>query len=270
MGDAKIRCALAFRIDGGSAVCLAKYDHANEYEASGGAGGELYGGKNQDYAAAVAKVIENDPPSGLSEPGTIGGFKVVQSDMHQVIYGADTDAVCKYRHLGSHVFYSTMHSYDTYFLGLAVITGLKYPSRVAIKMLQELYKDFMDSFGSNSKTAAVNSLTKKAKNTFKDACAKYDDLSKVDTASTLLGKVDNVKSSMQSNIANLLKNTEKADSLAEKSDQLNEQASVFKKRSTSLKQQMAWKDLKMTLLLGGLVVVILIVILAPVINALKN
>ena len=95
MGDSKIRCALAYRIDGGSAVCLAKYDHANEYEASGGAGGELYGGKNQDYAAAVAKVIENDPPSGLSEAGTIGGFKVVQSDMHQVIYGADTDAVCK-------------------------------------------------------------------------------------------------------------------------------------------------------------------------------
>ncbi|GAX24626.1 vesicle-associated membrane protein 7 [Fistulifera solaris] len=247
MGDAKIRCALAYRIDGGSAVCLAKYDHANEYEASGGAGGELYGGKNQDYAAAVAKVIENDPPSGLSEAGTIGGFKVVQSDMHQVIYGADTDAVC-----------------------LAVITGLKYPSRVAIKMLQELYKDFMDGFGSSAKTAAVNSLTKKAKNTLKDACTKYDDLSKVDKASTLLGKVDEVKSSMQSNIANMLKNTEKAESLAEKSDQLNEQASVFKKRSTSLKQQMAWKNMKMTLLLGGLILVILIVILAPVINAMKN
>ncbi|GAX27923.1 vesicle-associated membrane protein 7 [Fistulifera solaris] len=247
MGDAKIRCALAYRIDGGSAVCLAKYDHANEYEASGGAGGELYGGKNQDYAAAVAKVIENDPPSGLSEAGTIGGFKVVQSDMHQVIYGADTDAVC-----------------------LAVITGLKYPSRVAIKMLQELYKDFMDGFGSSAKTAAVNSLTKKAKNTLKDACTKYDDLSKVDKASTLLGKVDEVKSSMQSNIANMLKNTEKAESLAEKSDQLNEQASVFKKRSTSLKQQMAWKNMKMTLLLGGLIIVVLIVILAPVINAIKN
>lgn len=128
----------------------------------------------------------------------------------------------------------------------------------------------MDGFGSNAKTAAANSLTKKAKNTLKDACAKYDDLSKVDKASTLLGKVDDVKSSMQSNIANMLKNTEKAESLAEKSDQLNEQASVFKKRSTSLKQQMAWKNLKMTLLLGGLVIVILIVILAPVINALKN
>ena len=137
-------------------------------------------------------------------------------------------------------------------------------------MLQELYKDFMDGFGSNAKTAAVNSLTKKAKNTLKDACTKYDDLSKVDKASTILGKVDDVKSSMQSNIANMLKNTEKAESLAEKSDQLNEQASVFKKRSTSLKQQMAWKNLKMTLLLGGLVIVVLIVILAPVISAMKN
>lgn len=155
--------------------------------------------------------------------------------------------------------------------GFAVITGLSYPSRVAIQMLQELYKSFMgESYAGDAKTAAKGALDKKAKPVLTAACAKYDDLSKVDKAQSLLGKVDEVKSSMQSNIADMLKNTEKAESLAEKSDQLNEQASVFKKKSGDLKRQMACKNLKMTLLLGGIVIIILIVILVPLIKKAKG
>lgn len=128
----------------------------------------------------------------------------------------------------------------------------------------------MNKFSSEIGSASENALTRKAKNILSEACAKYDDLSKVDKASSLLGKVDVVKGQMQNNIADMLKNTEKADSLAEKSDQLNEQASVFKKKSTDLRKQMAWKNLKMTLLLGGIVIVILVVILVPLIKRSKK
>jgi CHASE3 domain sensor protein len=137
-------------------------------------------------------------------------------------------------------------------------------------MLQETYKAFMSKCGAEAKTCGAGALNRKAKQVFSDACSKYDDLSKVDKASAILGKVDEVKSSMQSNIADMLKNTEKAESLAEKSDQLNEQASVFKKKSSDLRKQMACKNLKMTLILGGVVVIILIVILAPLISSLKK
>jgi vesicle-associated membrane protein 7 len=133
-------------------------------------------------------------------------------------------------------------------------------------MLQELYKEFQSKYASEAASAKTDALSKKAKNLLKDTCTKYDDLSKVDKTSSILGKVDEVKSSMQSNIANMLKNTEAAESLAEKSDQLNEQASVFKKRSTDLRKQMAWKDLKMTLILGGVVVIILIIIIVPLVR----
>lgn len=150
--------------------------------------------------------------------------------------------------------------------GLAVITGLGYPSRVAIQMLQEFYKEFNGKFGEEAKTASTDVFTKKAKSMMKDICTKYDDLNKVDKTSSIMNKVDQAKSSMQSNIANMLKNTEQADALASKSDQLNEQASVFKKRSTDLRKQMAWKDLKMTLLLGGIIVVILLIIIVPLVR----
>jgi hypothetical protein len=79
-------------------IHLAKYDHAGSYESHNGAAVDenaLYGGRDAKYAEAVAKVIENDPPSGLAESNNIGGFKVVQSDQHQVIYGADANGICK-------------------------------------------------------------------------------------------------------------------------------------------------------------------------------
>ena len=77
---------------------LAKYDHAGQYESHGGAPSDettLYGGRDKSYADAVAAVVANDPPGGLSEQGAIGGFKVVQSDQHQVVYGADSDSICE-------------------------------------------------------------------------------------------------------------------------------------------------------------------------------
>jgi hypothetical protein len=137
-------------------------------------------------------------------------------------------------------------------------------------MLQETYKQFMPKHGAAAKTAAENSLSKKAKSVLSDACKKYEDPSKVDKTASVLGAVDAVKGQMQNNIADMLKNTDKAESLAEKSDQLNEQASVFKKRSTDLKKQMQWKNLKMTLLLGGVVLLILIIVLVPIISKAKK
>jgi hypothetical protein len=96
MSDTKLRCAVVYRLEPGNTVLLAKYDHAGDYEShAGSSDSALYGGRDQKFAEAVARVIENDPPGGLSESGTIGGFKVVQSDQHQVVYGADKDAICK-------------------------------------------------------------------------------------------------------------------------------------------------------------------------------
>lgn len=93
MSDNQLRCALVYRMQAGSTTLLAKFDHAGQYESSGGA---LYGSRDGSYADAVAQVVENDPPGGLSESGSIGGFKVVQSDQHQVVYGADADGICKF------------------------------------------------------------------------------------------------------------------------------------------------------------------------------
>ena len=93
--DTKLRGALVYRLDESPTV-LAKLDFASQYESHGGSASDLYGGRDESYAEAVAQVMENDPPGGLAEQGAIGGFKVVQSDQHQVVYGADADGICEW------------------------------------------------------------------------------------------------------------------------------------------------------------------------------
>lgn len=75
---------------------------------------------------------------------------------------------------------------------------------------------------------------------------------------------------MQDNIAAMLKNTEQAESLAERSNQLNEQANVFQKKSKDLRKQMRCKNIKMTIILVTLVIGVLVIILVPLIVRAKN
>jgi len=224
MSDNKLKCILAFRLAG--TVPLAKYDHGS--------------GSSGDYSDAVGAVIKSDPPSEVNDSSKIGGFKVVQSDIHQIIYGADNEGIC-----------------------LAVVVGTKYASRVAIQLLMDIYPQFMDKCASQAKSGTTNSLSKKAKSIFQPMAQKYEDPTKVDKASSLIDKVDQVKSTMSDNIAVMLKNTENAETIAQQSEQLSEQATVFKKKSGDLKKQMWWKNMKMTLILVAVVVGIILIIVVP-------
>jgi hypothetical protein len=78
---------------------------------------------NDEYAGLVKKMIEDDPPESIFMDGVLGGFKVVQNNNHQVVYGQDSERIC-----------------------CAVVTGLKYKSRVSIQLLNDLYSKFMAEF----------------------------------------------------------------------------------------------------------------------------
>ena len=148
---------------------------------------------------------------------------------------------------------------------MAVVTGLRYPSRVATQMLSDLYSEFKQSFGEQAKTAQTKSLTRKSKSLLTKYSQKYAVPQSVDKAAALVQKVDSVKSQMQGNIASMLSNMEKTETISTQAEQLNEQATVFKKKGNELRKQMKCKNLKMTLILVGLVVGILLIIIVPMI-----
>jgi len=146
------------------------------------------------------------------------------------------------------------------------VTGLRYPSRVATQMLTDLYGKYSQALGEEAKTAAPNSLNRKSKPILTEYCQKYSDLQSVDKASALIGKVDGVKVQMQENIATMLNNMEQTETISNQASQLNEQASVFKKKSTDLKRQMKCKNMKMTIIIVALVLGILLTVLFPMIQ----
>jgi hypothetical protein len=78
---------------------------------------------NAHYAGTMIKMIADDPPESIFSDGVLGGFKVVQNHNHQVVYGQDSERIC-----------------------CAVVTGLKYKSRVSIQLLNDLYSNFMAEF----------------------------------------------------------------------------------------------------------------------------
>lgn len=253
MTDNKIRSVLVYRIDAAlgdtpSVSMLAKYDFSSDYEAHAGAATEntLYAGRG-NYGEVVTQILKNDPPGAGAEVGNIGGFKFVQSDVLQVLYGGNSDGIC-----------------------MAVVTGLRYPSRVATQMLTELYTEYYKAHGSKVTSALPNSLNKSSKPILKKMCVKYSDIQSVDKASAIIGKVEGVKVQMQDNIASMLNNMEKTESISDQANQLNDQASVFKKKSTDLKRQMKCKSLKMSLILGALVLGVLLVFIVPLIGKAKK
>lgn len=137
-------------------------------------------------------------------------------------------------------------------------------------MLSELYPPYMEQFSLQFKAATTNALSKKSKPLLSEYCTKYDDATKVDKASMLHSKVEEVKVTMQDNIAAMLRNTEQAESLAERSNQLNEQATVFQKKSKDLRKQMRCKNIKTTVILVSIVAGILIIVLVPLIIRARN
>jgi len=248
----KLRCAAVFRLEGLTAILLSKYDYAHhhgegvEFHSTGGSD-ELYGGQDTDFGKAIGLAIAQDPSPASSAGGAIGGFKVVQSGQHQLVYGCDSDKI-----------------------HYAVIVGRDYPSRVAITGLGELQASFSGQFVRSVTLSAVEgALTKSAKTILKTFCKKYDTPGNTDAANKVLDQVEGVKNQMQDNIHNMLKNSEDATTLKGKTDTLNEEAGLFKKRAKKVKKIMWWKNMKTTLMLGMIVIAVLLLILVPLILKLK-
>lgn len=83
-------------------------------------------------------------------------------------------------------------------------------------------------------------------------------------------QVDEVIDMMHKNIEKVVARGEKLESLQNKTDDLQQGALQFKKGANKIKGQMWLKDLKLKLIIAGIVVVILIVIIVPLVTTFKS
>ncbi|KAI9145974.1 synaptobrevin [Paraphysoderma sedebokerense] len=73
-------------------------------------------------------------------------------------------------------------------------------------------------------------------------------------------QVNEVVGIMQNNIEKVMERGEKLDSLANKTEDLQQSSMQFKKGATKVRKQMWWKDMKLRLMIAAVVILLIIII----------
>lgn len=143
-----------------------------------------------------------------------------------------------------------------------LICQQNYPQRCAHGCLEELKVQFGQKVDPHKATTARDrAFDRTCATVFDKICRKYDNLAEVDKLAALAKKVDSVKLTMQENIDVALQNCVKLESIEAQAEELQQQAGVFKKSANELKNKMWWKNMKMWLIIGFIVLVILGIII---------
>jgi hypothetical protein len=138
-----------------------------------------------------------------------------------------------------------------------VATDAEYPSRIASVCLQDCARLFVARVQESWKTAKEGGLSDTCKKLLVNLCEKYDNLAEIDKVTSTLGKVDVLKMKMQDNIRQALENSVTLEKIESDAADLQASAGIFRQQAKSLKSKMWWKNLKMKLLIAGVVLTIL-------------
>lgn len=145
-----------------------------------------------------------------------------------------------------------------------MICKSNYPQRCSHAALEELQRTFISKAGEKAATAKDRSLDKLCNSLLVKICEKYDNLSEVDKLASVTRKVDTVKLVMQENVDLALQNCVKLESIEKQAEELQQQAGVFKRSAHDLKKKMWWKNIKMQLIIGAVVLIILAIIIGVI------
>lgn len=138
------------------------------------------------------------------------------------------------------------------------IAAISYPERLIFPMLNDLAPNFKQEFGQQARTCGANELSRKTEAVFNKAVAEYDDPAKKDKLSSVMSKVEDVKLTMHNNIDGMLRNLDQTEQVERTTAKLHEQARMFDNNARTIKRQEQWKNMKLTLLIGGIAVFIVV------------
>jgi hypothetical protein len=142
-----------------------------------------------------------------------------------------------------------------------IITDIDFSERIVFQMLHRFIIAFKKDFGEQSLTCRAGALDGKAKNLFQSLVAEYDDPTKVDKISDIIGKVDKVTQTVIKTIHLEIENLQKAREIEENSNQLREGASKFKSQATTLHHRTLWAKWRTNLFLLVFLILIIIVLI---------
>jgi len=147
-----------------------------------------------------------------------------------------------------------------------VVTAPGYPRRAAFQYLEE-FRNFVSEFHEAAIPDAKEGEMKPAcKRWMQETLLRYDNLASVDRISRVKGEVEEVKIVMEGNISKILENTESLDTIENKTEVLKEGAARFQRSANDLHRIIWWRNLKLKLIIGLIVLCVLGYILIPILS----
>lgn len=147
-----------------------------------------------------------------------------------------------------------------------VITAINYPERLVFPLINEIILQFKQDFGDKALRAEPNALSRKTEPMLSKLVKEYIDPTKKDKLAELNSKVEDVTSIMQGNLQGMLENRDHLVEVERTTQKLHEQAKLFDKQARTIKRQEQWKNLKLTLLIGGIILIVIIILVATLVG----
>uniref|UniRef100_A0A0E0K977 Uncharacterized protein n=1 Tax=Oryza punctata TaxID=4537 RepID=A0A0E0K977_ORYPU len=161
-----------------------------------------------------------------------------------------------------HTFNYHVHDGFTYCVVATESAGRQLP----VGFIERVKEDFSKKYsGGKARSATANSLKREYGPKLKEHM-KYCDAhpEEIDKLAKVKAQVTEVKGVMMQNIEKVLDRGEKIELLVDKTEDLRSQAQDFRKAGTKIRQKMWWENMKMKLIVFGIVVALILLIVLTV------
>jgi len=137
------------------------------------------------------------------------------------------------------------------------ICSPEYSQRIAFKLLTEFRASFEEQFEHLARDSREGELQSKFRKLGLYLSERFEHSSNVDELSNVQVQVDEVKSVMERNIEQALKNQESLEILVERTEAMKNEATSFKKSAVVVKNKYWWQNAKLMVIVGVALVLLL-------------
>jgi len=186
---------------------------------------------------------------------TSGNFTTVTRRILEKIPGQDAKMSYVY---DRHIFHYIVEDGITYLC----MADEEFGRRIPFAFLEDIKNRFKATYGDRGKTAIAYGMNTDFSRVLQNQMDYYSNNPGADRITRVRGEIDEVKSVMVTSIEKVLERGERIELLVDKTESLNQSAFKFKKGSTQLKRAMWWKNIKIMIILGIVIVAVIYFIVA--------
>ncbi|XP_042457919.1 vesicle-associated membrane protein 721-like [Zingiber officinale] len=142
--------------------------------------------------------------------------------------------------------------------------------QIPIAFLERVKEDFSKRYGGKAATAAANSLTREFGSKLKEHMQYcIDHPEEISKLTKVKAQVSEVKGVMMENIEKVLDRGEKIELLVDKTENLRSQAQDFRQQGTQIRRKMWLQNMKIKLIVLGIIIALILIIILSVCHGFK-